>query len=398
MLYGGAAGGGKSIGLLMASLQYVDIPGYDAILFRKTYQDLNLPGALMDVAHGWLGGTDAKWDGSAHRWTFPSGATLSFGYLAATNDRYRYQSAEFQFVGFDELTQFSEVDYTYLFSRLRRKEGVTVPLRMRSATNPGGTGHEWVRARFIAPSDEDVDRVFVPAKLDDNPFLDRVAYLQSLQELDPITRAQLLRGDWEVRASGPMFAGHWFEVVDKMPPYVQGKASPRIVELVRYWDLAATAVEVGKNDPDYTVGCLVGRSDQNLFYVGDVRRVRDTPKGVEMLMRQTADLDPKGTVVWVEREPGSAGKAYVDHLRSDVLLDVPIYEDRVTGDKAMRAAPLASHAEAGFVKLVRGPWNRAWLDELETFPIGAHDDQVDATSGAYRKLAQSQVTYSKSPF
>jgi predicted phage terminase large subunit-like protein len=399
VMYGGAAGGGKSIGLLMAALQYVDTPGYDAILFRRTFQDLNLPGALMDVAHSWLAPSDAKWDALAHRWTFPSGATLSFGYLATSNDRYRYQSAEFQFVGFDELTQFAEVDYTYLFSRLRRKEGVQVPLRMRAATNPGGIGHEWVRGRFVESTTEDTDRAFVPAKLDDNPFLDRDAYLQSLMELDPITRAQLLRGDWEARMVGPMFAGHWFQLVEQFPPVTQDpRIRPRVVESVRYWDLAATAVEVAKQDPDYTAGCLMGRTDDNLYVVGDIRRMRDTPKTIEALMRHTADLDPPGTVVWVEREPGSAGKAYIDHLRADVLPDVSIYEDKVSGDKAMRAAPLASHAEAGFVKMVRGPWNRAWLDELESFPIGAHDDQVDATSGAYRKLAQSQVTYSRSPF
>jgi predicted phage terminase large subunit-like protein len=401
VLYGGAAGGGKSVGLLKAALQYVDVPGYDAILFRKTFQDLNLPGALMDLAQQWLGPTDAHWDGTAHRWTFPSGASLSFGYLAGANDRYRYQSAEFQFIGFDELTQFPEVDYTYLFSRLRRKKDVTIPLRMRAASNPGGVGHEWVRTRFIDPDTSARSRCFVPATLDDNPYLDRDTYMQNLMRLDPVTRAQLLRGDWEARSVGPMFAGHWFELVDMMPPYmpnVSRPPSPHIAELVRYWDLAATAVEVGKNDPDYTVGCLMARSDTAIYYVADIRRIRDTPKNVEALIRQTADMDPKGTVVWVEREPGSAGKAYVDHLRGDVLPDVSIYEDKVTGDKAMRAAPLASHAEAGFVKLVRAPWNRALLDELEGFPIASHDDQVDATAGAYRKLAQSQVTYTRSPF
>jgi predicted phage terminase large subunit-like protein len=399
-LYGGAAGGGKSIGLLMGALQYADVPGYDAILFRKTFQDLNLPEALMDVAQQWLGQTDAKWDSQAHRWTFPSGATLSFGYLASATDRFRYQSAAFQYVGFDELTQFAEPDYRYLFSRLRRKEGQTVPLRMRAATNPGGVGHDWVRRRFIDPATSS-ERVFIPALLSDNPHLDRETYEASLANLDPVTRAQLLSGDWSARAVGPMFAGHWFEVVDAMPPIAlmgQQVGSPAIEAAVRYWDLAATAKEVGSSDPDWTAGAFMARSDDKLLYVGDMRRIRATPKEVERLLRHTADADPEGTVVWIEREPGSAGKAYVDHLRADVLPDVSIYEDRVTGDKAMRAAPLASHAEAGFVKVVRGEWNHAMLDELEGFPISAHDDQVDALSGAYRKLAESSVTYSKSPF
>jgi len=144
--YGGAAGGGKSDALLMAALQYVDMPGYSAILFRRTFSDLALPGALLERSTEWLKPTDAKWDDNKKTWHFPSGATLTFGYLEHENDKYRYQSSEFNFIGFDELTQFTESQYRYLFSRLRRLKGSEVPLRMRAASNPGGEGHEWVRA------------------------------------------------------------------------------------------------------------------------------------------------------------------------------------------------------------------------------------------------------------
>ena len=99
-LYGGAAGGGKSDALLMAALQYVDIPGYAAILFRRTFRDLALPGALMTRAESWLTGTDARWNDEEKTWHFPSGATITFGYLEAEKDKFRYQSAEFQFIGF----------------------------------------------------------------------------------------------------------------------------------------------------------------------------------------------------------------------------------------------------------------------------------------------------------
>jgi hypothetical protein len=207
-LYGGAAGGGKSDALLMAALQFVDVPGYAAILFRRTYSDLALPGALMDRAAQWLAPTAATWSGTDKRWLFPSGATLSFGYLDTENTKYRYQSSELQFVGFDELTQFAESQYRYLFSRLRRLEGAEVPLRMRSGSNPGGIGHEWVRARFIAPQVAH-DRAFVPAKLRDNPYLDRAGYIESLSELDAVTRAQLMDGDWDVLAQGDMFERSW---------------------------------------------------------------------------------------------------------------------------------------------------------------------------------------------
>jgi hypothetical protein len=190
--YGGAAGGGKSSALLAAALMFADVPGYAALLLRRRYSDLALPGALMHRAHEWLGGTQARWLGAEHRWLFPSGASLSFGYLENENDKYRYQSAEFQVVGFDELTQFSESQFTYLFSRLRRLADVPLSLRIRSASNPGGVRHLWAKERYLAGEGS---RGFVPARLDDNPHLDRAEYVASLAQLDPVTRARLLAGD-----------------------------------------------------------------------------------------------------------------------------------------------------------------------------------------------------------
>ena len=203
-LYGGAAGGGKSDALLMAALQHVDVPGYSAIVFRKTYADLALPGAIMDRAHTWLAPTRAHWDGVNKTWRFPSGARIRFGYLQTARDRYNYQGAEFQFIAFDELTQFEARDYLYLFSRLRSPSGMTVPLRMRAASNPGGTGHDWVHERFVASSDP--SRRFVPALMQDNPSLDAAQYRASLSELDSVTRRQLEDGVWEQDTSGLVYS------------------------------------------------------------------------------------------------------------------------------------------------------------------------------------------------
>lgn len=214
-LFGGAAGGGKSDTLLMGALQYVDVPGYAAILFRRTFADLALPGGLIPRSQEWLAGTDARWNDVLHRWTFPSGATLSFGYLATSNHRYRYGSSEFQFIGFDELTEFAEDDYTFLFSRLRKPSGLTddnplagVPLRMRGATNPGGRGHAWVKRRFIEkrPRPDDpgdtpakcARRIFIPSRLQDNPHIDQESYIEALGHLTREDRARLLNGDWDV--------------------------------------------------------------------------------------------------------------------------------------------------------------------------------------------------------
>jgi Terminase large subunit, T4likevirus-type, N-terminal len=214
--YGGAAGGGKSDALLMAALQYVDVPGYSALLVRRTYTELALPGAIMDRAIEWLAGTDARWNQQDKVFEFPSGASLAFGYLQHAADKFRYQSAEFQFVGFDEVSQFPEADYRYLFSRLRKPTAGPlsgVPLRMRSASNPGGIGHHWVRSRFVRREQQEDDvappeageRVFVRARLADNPSLDQVSYEESLAELSSVYRRQLLDGDWDVREGGSCF-------------------------------------------------------------------------------------------------------------------------------------------------------------------------------------------------
>lgn len=357
----------------MAALQYVDVPGYAAILFRRTYQDLALPGALMDRAHMWLDGTDAHWSDKKKTWVFPSGATISFGYLQHENDKYRYQGAEFQGIFFDELTQFEESQYRYLFSRLRRLKGSKVPIRIRSASNPGGLGHDWVLQRMIREG-QSKGRIFVPATLRDNPHLDEEDYLQSLAELDPITRQQLLDGDWNVRTDGKKFKRHWFKIVDGAPS--QGR-------VVRYWDLAATEPAPGK-DPAYTAGVKVLEQDGQ-YWIMDVVRTQATPKNVENLIHQTAMIDGKGVEIWMEQEPGSSGVNTIDHYRRQVLKGFAFYADKVTGNKELRANPLSSAAEAGNVFLISGDWNGDFLDEAAGFPYGKKD-QVDAASAAYSKL------------
>ena len=378
--YGGAAGGGKSDAILMAALQYVDQPGYHALLLRRTYADLALPEALMSRAHEWLRGSDAHWSASEKTWTFPSGATISFGYLASEGDKYRYQSSAFQFIGFDELTQFTEGQYTYMFSRLRRLEGMDFPLRMRSASNPGGLGHVWVKQRFITEGILQ-DRVFIPAALRDNPYLDTAEYTESLMNLDAVTRAQLLDGDWSARESGGMFRQEWFKIVPEAP------AESR---RVRFWDLAATEVKPN-TDPDWTVGALVAFHN-GIYYLEDVRRIRATPGSVESLISQTALRDksrPGHVSIRMEQEPGSSGVNTIDHYSRRVLLGYDFVGIRASGPKVERARPVSSAAEAGNFRIIEAPWLSEFFDEADVFPYGSHDDQIDAVAGAVGALSNT---------
>jgi len=371
-MYGGQAGGGKSIAILIGGLMYVDVPRYAALILRRTYTDLAMPEAIMDVSHTWLEGTEAKWKEITKTWTFPSGARLTFGFLDTDRHKYRYQSTEFQYIGFDELTQFEESDYTYLFSRLRRKKNMgNVPLRMRAASNPGGIGHEWVRSRFI-----DGDKAFIPASMSDNPHLDIEEYEISLDELDPLTRRQLKYGDWDASQSGGLFQKHWFPLIDQ---------SPDCSRLVRYWDFASTKPSKRNKDPDWTVGLLLGIKDKT-YFICDIVRFRGTPAEVEERVKDTALRDGRRVPVWIEREPGSSGKIVTDNFVRSILPGYQVYGNPNTGSKSDRAKPVSGQAQIGNVHIVRGPWIVDFLNEVEAFPKGSHDDQVDALSGAFSKI------------
>lgn len=383
-LYGGAAGGGKSVALLMAALQYVDVPGYHALLLRRTFAALSKPGALIDLSQEWLRETDAVWNEARKQWTFPSGATLSFGYIDTDNDRYQYQGAAYSFIGWDELTQFTATQYRYLFSRRRRNkklEELGVPMRTRASSNPGGEGHEWVYQRFFVEG-----RTFIPAKLTDNPHLDADEYRLSLRELPLVEQRQLEHGDWTVAQPGEWFQRSWF-------PVVRREDVPRIgARRVRYWDMATTKPSKRNKDPDFSVGTLVTEC-RGRFWVEHVRRFREGPAKTEDNVVETAQADGTDVEIYMEQEPGSQSELFISGLARGRLSGFSFLGSRVTGDKKTRARPFAAAASRGDVSLVEGTWNQQWLDEVEAFPgESVHDDQVDSCSGAHQKLTSSNTS------
>jgi len=270
-LYGGGAGGGKSSALLMAAMQYVCVPGYQSLLLRRTFPQLADSGGLIERAKGWMMPLVvqgyAEWHEARHRYTFPSGAGLWFNFASRNDDRWKFQSSEYQTVGFDEVTHWPDpVVYTYVgFSRVRGPAvpcrncgedvekstgawrhsdgdeaddrcgdpdpavalpacpgcGLTladVPLRTMAGTNPGGRGHGWVKKRYGLRRLGDRDpehmirypnRLFIKALMEDNPHLNRRTYREGLAELDPVDRARLERGDWDATESGRMFSRLW---------------------------------------------------------------------------------------------------------------------------------------------------------------------------------------------
>jgi len=372
----------NSSALLMSAMQYIDVPGYSAIIFRRTYADLALPGAIMDRFINWMGKyDDVRWNGNNYTAVFPSGARLSFGYLNNQQDYLRYKGAEFQFIGMDEVTEIRENDYRYMFSRLRRPATgplAQVPLRMRSACNPAPN---WVRQRFIVEGTEK-GRIFVPSKLTDNPGIDADSYRQALQALDPVERKRLEEGDWWATTLGTMFDRTSVILLDQndMP------AITSTARAVRFWDLAATEPSHSNPNPDWTVGTLM-LFDQGVAYILDVKKARVRGEKVEQLIAQTAYEDGRLVAVRMEQEPGSSGKALVDQYARYVLPGHDFGGIRSTGDKVTRARPFAAAVANGNIRCLRAPWLTDWMDELSSFPESCdHDDQVDSAVGAFTHL------------
>jgi len=377
VFFGGSAGGGKSAALLLAALQYVDVPGYNALIIRDTFRNLAMKDSIMDLSFQWLNDTDAKWLPQEKRWEFPSGATLTFGYMDGPLDHLNYKGPRFQFIGIDEASDLRWNQIIYMFSRLGKATGQNIPLRMRLASNPGGRCHDQLKARYISPETRE-NRLFVPSRLADNPGIDAETYIKSLDQLDPVTRKQLLDGDWDIRESGRMFRRQWFKIIEGPMQYARR---------VRCWDMAATEADKNK-DPDFTVGCLMGITPDKQYVIDHIVRGRWSPQQSEKIIRQTAEADGNSVRIYIEQEGGSSGKAIIDHYRRNVLAGFAMYGVRPSGSKINRAMPVASQAEAGNIFIRNGLYLNELLDELDLFPDGSHDDQIDSVSACYAKLTK----------
>lgn len=376
VFYGGAAAGGKSSAHLMRALLYVDVPGYAAVLFRRTYPELYGAGGLITRAKEWLAGTDATWNEQQKRFTFPSGATLDFRYCDRNDDVYGSQGMEWQFMGFDEITAWPDSwPYLYLRSRLRRHTSLDVPLGVLVTANPGGPGHAWVKARFIDPRPDLTDLRTIRAAVRDNPAINAAEYETTLGYLPPVLRKQLMDGDWSVVEEGALIGRESLPVVEGAPP--------RDVPRVRFWDRAAT-----KEAGCYTVGLKMARDATGVVWVEHIVRGQWAAGEVDEVMVNTARSDGVGCAVDWEEEPGSAGLSVTASLKK-ALMGFRTFGTRATGPKWVRAQPFASYARAGNVRVCAGPWTGPYIDELTTATpdLKGYMDQVDATSGGFAWLA-----------
>jgi len=396
-LYGGAAGGGKSVALLIAGLQWIEEPGYHALILRRTFKQLAMSDSILAKAKDWLWGR-VRYNGDDHTFTFPNGNTLQFGHMEHADSVRNYQGGAWAFVGVDEGSQFTEDMLAYPRTRQRRPAGSPIPIRWRAGSNPGDVGHEYLKRRYIKDQDgrpiDHPERRFFPATIDDNPNLDREEYIKQLKEsgVDGLLLEQLLRGDWDAVAGG-RFRREWFEGrgYDWRGDYCRLTA-PGIVreafkphERVRFLtvDPAASA----KNTADYTVisaWCVSPWAD--LVWLGCDRFRAEIPDIIPRI--QKACQRWKASYVGIEAIGANSG---VYQLACRVTNPtIPAYPiNKGDRDKLVHATRGIVLASAGRVYLPKPGVDASFpredvISELVRFTgddkVDANDDIVDTLS------------------
>lgn len=430
-ILGGAAGGGKSYALLLEAVRHYQNPRFGGVIFRRSTVQVRNEGGLWDESMALFSQLKGHPREAMLDWEFPVGSRLKFAHLENDKTVYDWQGSQIPYIGFDELTHFTQKQFFYMLSRNRSASGV--PGYVRATCNPDADS--WVRKFiswwidpetglaipersgklrwFIMMNDtmmwadtrqELIDKhgaqqlpksvTFIPSSIYDNKILMEKdpSYLSNLMALSRVDRMRLLGGNWNVRATaGLMFKREWFKIIDSMPTeFKDGK----LVEIkpykqIRSWDKAATEPSPINPDPDWTRGVKMYRMPNKQFIIADVKSARGTPLAVEQLVRRTAETDGRSCMVGIAQDPGSSGVADKDNYVR-LLAGFIIRINKPHADKITRAKPLSAQCEAGNVLLLRGPWNQEFLDELECFDgEHGHDDQVDAAADAMNEITGS---------
>ncbi len=444
-VYGGAAGGGKTFGLLLEPLRHKNNKDFNAVIFRRDYTQVTAPGGLWDSSRKVYSRVKGSYPLKTPKlhWTFSSGASVNFAHLGSDDDCEGWQGSQITMIGFDELTHFSEYQFFYMLSRNRTDSGVAP--YVRATCNPDADS--WV-AEFISwwidqetgyPIPERSGKVrwmvrlnevlywfnskneaiaaamengmefqeastmpksvtFIASTLQDNKILMKndPGYLANLQALALVERERLLKGNWKIKAAaGLMFKRTKVNMLENLPTDV--------IVWARGWDLAATS-EDEKGDPAYTASVLIGKRKNGRYIVADVINKRCDSAEVRELIKMTcaADRAKYGRVTTrLPQDPGQAGKAQaVSFLKFLAGFIVKIMQE--SGDKVTRAEPFSAQwlglegMDKGNVDVLIADWNEMYFNQLENFPQSKFKDMVDASSSAFSEV-ENGGTYSAPP-
>lgn len=432
-IFGGAAGSGKSYGILLDPLRHVNsCPEASAVFFRRTLSQIRNSGGLWDEAKElYMNIGSVPRESPSMDLVFPhpteakkKGFRITFSSLQHEKDKYNFQGSQIPIIYFDELTHFSRSQVFYLIGRNRSTCGIKP--YVRATTNPDASS--WVRQfidwwidkdglaikersgqiRWLCVFDDKdhwfdskekaiksfpkmtpLSITFIPARLSDNKILmDKdPSYEGKLMSLSRVERDRLLGGNWDVKpSSGTFFKRHYFQEIPVCPP---------LIEIVRAWDRAGT--EVSDDDishpADWTVGVKMGKTFEGQFVIMDIERQRYSPGKVSALILNTARQDGPGTKVKGFQDPGSAG-VYEKENFVKMLAGFNVVVDKISQNKKTAATPMSAQAEFGNIKIMVSCRNKEeFYVEAENFPPegNIHDDCVDACSSAFNELNSGNV-------
>lgn len=435
-IYGGAAGGGKSFGLLMSALRYKNVPGFGCTIFRRNFNQIFSQGGLWDESmkiYQGIRGADPKF--ARGQWWFRNQngdivSKVTFAHIERDEDVHKWQGSQICEIGFDELTHFSEKTFFYMLSRNRSTCGVE-PF-IRATCNPDAdswvakfiewwidpdTGYPipersgklrwfvrrdeilywantkqelWKQFDLKTPEEKAEPRsvTFIMSKLEDNQELLKVnpGYMANLKAMSVIERERLLHGNWKIKAAAGLFFKR-----SQVGDYLSFVPDD-VIEWVRCWDLAATE-KTENGDPAFTSGVLMGKRKNGHYIVADVVNKQMSASDVRQTIKHTAQQDIakyKRVKIRLPKDPGQAGKeqaeSYIKFLAGFNVVTVA-----ETGSKEARAEPMAAQWQAGNFDVLTGAWNEEYLQQLENFPDSKFKDMVDASANAFTELETKNV-------
>ena len=437
-IYGGAAGGGKTYGMLLDALHYINVPGFGAVFFRKNHNQIFAEGGLWDTSfdlYSEVANAQPVLGRSQWRFVGPRNKTISrvgFAHIERDQDLSKWQGSQICGLYFDELTHFSEKTFFYMFSRNRSMCGVRP--YTRASCNPDA--ESWV-AKFIswwidpatgypipersgklrwfirreevvhwadtaeelweqfnltteAERREPKSVTFIAASVYDNKVLLSTdpGYLSNLKAMPLIDRERLLNGNWKIKAA----AGLFFQRV-QVGKRLEAIPSD-VIRWVRCWDLAASE-KTQKGDPAYTAGVLMGKRSNGRYIVADVINKQMAAADVRKTILLTAQLDQAkfGNVrIRLPQDPGQAGKEQAQSYIK-FLAGFNVTTELESGSKESRAEPMAAQWQAGNFDILAGDWNEPYLLQLENFPDGKFKDMVDASANGFLELESGKQDF-----
>jgi predicted phage terminase large subunit-like protein len=445
VFYGGAAGGGKTFGLLLEPLRFIDNNLFKAIILRRTYSQIEEIGAILDDSKSIYPHFKAKLNQSSLDWTFESGAVVGFGHLQHDKSVDNYLGARIPLIMFDQLEQFTERQFWGLVGRNSSVNCEQVKAYIRATMNPDPDSfivkiirwwiddsgypikeHDGI-IRYFIRSDSNDDLIwfdsseacynwlddngykksngkykknpksftFISATIEDNPaMLERDPdYEDNLNALQLVDRMQKLHGNWKIKAgAGNIFNRNWFNIVYNFPK--------RVVSMVRAYDRAGTVKNETKkgHDPDYTGTVLIAELEDGRYIILDAHEFRDTPHRVLERIKQLAIQDVNNYPevpyqIALSQDPASAGI----YEANDTVLELAgynVYLKKADKSKVINAKPVSIQCERSNISVIQGEWTDNFLNQLHGFPDLPHDDMVDALSLAFKCITENNMDFS----